>query len=131
MERLVLNHLCSYLSYNKSLLKKHQSGFRSLHSTAVALLDATNQWYFNIENGLVTSVVFLDLAKALTQLIIISYWKNYGSLVLVTILFHGLKHTLLVDSRGAKSMVFYPKVNQFIVKYPRINTGAFAISYLH
>ena len=29
-----------------------------------ALLDATNQWFFNIDNGLVTSVIFLDLAKA-------------------------------------------------------------------
>ena len=46
------------------LLNKYQSGFRSLHSPATALLDATNQWYFNIDNGLVTSVVFLDLAKA-------------------------------------------------------------------
>ena len=63
MERLVYNQLCSYLTENK-LLNKYQSGFRSLHSTATALLDATNQWYFNIDNGLVTSVIFLDLAKA-------------------------------------------------------------------
>ena len=28
------------------------------------MLDATNQWYFNIDNGLVTSVVFLDLSTA-------------------------------------------------------------------
>ena len=63
MERLVYNQLCSYLSDNK-LLNKYQSGFRALHSTATALLDATNQWYFNIDSALVTSVVFLDLAKA-------------------------------------------------------------------
>jgi len=63
MERLVYNQLCSYLSDNK-LLNKYQSGFRSLHFTATALLDATNQWYLNIDSGLVTSVVFLDLAKA-------------------------------------------------------------------
>ena len=63
MERLVYNQLCSYLSDNK-LLNKYQSGFRSLHSTATALLEATNQWYFNIDSGLVYSVVFLDLAKA-------------------------------------------------------------------
>ena len=63
MERLVYNQLCLYLSDNQ-LLNKYQSGFRSLHSTATALLDATNQWHFNIDSGLVTSVVFLDLAKA-------------------------------------------------------------------
>ena len=55
-ERLVSNQLCSYLSDNK-LLNKYQSGFRTLHSTATALLDATNQWHFNIDSGLVTSVV--------------------------------------------------------------------------
>ena len=63
MERLVYNQLCLYLSDNQ-LLNKYQSGFRSLHSTATALLDATNQWHFNIDSGLVTSVVFLDLVKA-------------------------------------------------------------------
>lgn len=52
------------LVYNQQLLNKYQSGFRSIHSTATALLDATNQWYFNIDNGLVTSVVFLDLSTA-------------------------------------------------------------------
>ena len=45
-------------------LTKYHSGFRSLHSTVTALLDATNQWYFNIDNDVVTAVVFLDLAKA-------------------------------------------------------------------
>ena len=43
---------------------KHQSGFRSLHSTVTALLDATNEWYLNIDQGNTNAVVFLDLAKA-------------------------------------------------------------------
>ena len=50
MERLIYNQLCLYLSDNK-LLYKYQSGFRLSHSIATALLDATNQWYFNIDNG--------------------------------------------------------------------------------
>ena len=45
------------------ILTKHQSGFRSLHSTVTALLDATNEWYFNIDHGNTNVVVFLDLAK--------------------------------------------------------------------
>lgn len=41
-----------------------QSGFRSLHSTLTALLEATNSWSVNIDNGLLNGVVFIDLTKA-------------------------------------------------------------------
>ena len=47
-----------------NLLTDTQSGFRSLHSTLTALLDATNDWYLNMDNGLVNGVLFLDLKKA-------------------------------------------------------------------
>ncbi|CAB4013981.1 Hypothetical predicted protein, partial [Paramuricea clavata] len=33
------------------LLSEHQSGFRSLHSTAMALLEATDSWAYNIDRG--------------------------------------------------------------------------------
>ena len=46
------------------LLSKHQSGFRSLHSTVTALLEATDSWALNIDRGLINAVVFLDLKKA-------------------------------------------------------------------
>ena len=41
-----------------------QSGFHSLHSTLTALLEATNAWSVNIDNGLLNGVVFIDLTKA-------------------------------------------------------------------
>ena len=41
-----------------------QSGFRSLHSTLTALLEAANAWSVNIENGLLNGLVFIDLTKA-------------------------------------------------------------------
>ena len=63
IERFIYDQLYSYLSRNK-ILTKHQSSFRSLHSTVTALLDATNEWYFNIDQGNTNVVVFLDLAKA-------------------------------------------------------------------
>ncbi len=66
-----------YLKYLKDLytlivrfLDKHnlititQSGFRKLHSTVTALLNVTDKWLRNIDNGLVTGVVFTDLHKA-------------------------------------------------------------------
>ncbi len=46
------------------LFFKQQSGFRSLHSTATAHLEATYSGAFNINRGNVNAVVFLDLKKA-------------------------------------------------------------------
>ena len=40
-----------------------QHGFRPMHSTLTALLEATNNWYLNIDDGLINSVLFLDLKK--------------------------------------------------------------------
>ena len=62
-ERIVYNQLSSYLSEN-NILSKYQSGFRSFHSTVTALLEATDNWAFNIDRGYVNAVVFLDLKKA-------------------------------------------------------------------
>ena len=62
-ERIVYNQLFYYLDDNKLLLDC-QSGLRSLHSTLMALLEATNAWSVNIDNGLLNGVVFIDLTKA-------------------------------------------------------------------
>ena len=62
-ERIVYNQLIKYVDENKLILH-YQSGFRSLHSTATALLDATDDWTLNIDQGKVNAVVFLDLKKA-------------------------------------------------------------------
>ena len=35
-----------------------------MHSTLTALLEATNNWYLSLDNGLINSVLFLDLKKA-------------------------------------------------------------------
>jgi len=56
--------LYNFLS-NEDIISNHQSGFRSLHSTVTALLEATdNNWAFNIDRGNVNAVVFLDSKKA-------------------------------------------------------------------
>ena len=46
------------------MLTVSQHGFRPMHSTLTALLEATNNWYLNIDDGLINSVLFLDLKKA-------------------------------------------------------------------
>ena len=53
----------AYFTEN-NLIQPRQSGFRSLHSTVTALLDMTNQWCLNIDKGMVSGVIFLDLKKA-------------------------------------------------------------------
>ena len=62
-EKPMFDQLENYLTTN-NLLNHRQSGFRSLFSTATALLDLTNEWCFNIHRKLVNGAIFLDLRKA-------------------------------------------------------------------
>ena len=62
-EKIIFDQLYEYLNTNK-LLSPCQSGFRSMHSTLTALIEATNSWSVNIDNGLVNGVVFIDLKKS-------------------------------------------------------------------
>ena len=64
-EKLIYDQVYQYLNAN-NLLTNCQSGFRSLHSTLTALLEATNNWCVNIDKGLLNGVIFIDLKKPLT-----------------------------------------------------------------
>ncbi len=62
--------------------------FRRLHSTVTSLLHVTDRWLMNIDKGLVTGVVFIDLQKAvdtvdinILQTSIIWYHKNGTQMV--------------------------------------------------
>ena len=58
IEKIVFDQFCQYpIMYT-------QSGFRPRHSTQTALLESTNEWYQNIDNGLINGVLSLDLKKA-------------------------------------------------------------------
>ena len=63
IERIVFNQLYAFLMRH-DLLADAQSGFRPCHSTLTALLGITNDWFSNMENGLLNGVLFLDLKKA-------------------------------------------------------------------
>ena len=63
LECMVHTQFTDYLRIN-GLLSNCQSGFRKGHSTVTCLLKFLNSIYNNIESGMLTGVVFLDLKKA-------------------------------------------------------------------
>ena len=56
-EKIVCDQFYEYLSFN-DLISRYQSGFQPTYSTTTALLDSTNDWCVNIDNGLVNGVNF-------------------------------------------------------------------------
>ena len=62
-EKAAYNQLYNYFNDN-NLLADCQSGFRSLHSTLSAMLEVTNHWSMNVDNGFLNGVLFIDLKKA-------------------------------------------------------------------
>ena len=79
-EKLIYDQLYRYLDKHK-YLASHHSGFRSLHLVETCLLKGTSDWFFDIDRGKYTAMIFIDLKKAFDTVdhqILIDKMQFYG-----------------------------------------------------
>ena len=62
-EKEVFGQLYQYLIDN-SLLSRFQSGFRPKHSTLSLLIEMSDNWFENMDNGEITGFISVDIRKA-------------------------------------------------------------------
>lgn len=48
---------------SNDLIIDNQVGFRSKHSCHTALIKMTDNWHFNVKNGIICGAVFIDFKK--------------------------------------------------------------------
>jgi len=98
LERAVHCMVYSYLQEH-SLLSPLQSGFRPLPSTCTCLTHLTNTLLENIDKGLLTGLIFLDLSKAFDTL--------DHSIMLDTLTSLGMNHSTVQWFRSYLTMHTY------------------------
>ena len=77
---IVYDQLYAYLE-DHDIICKNQSGFRDIHSTVTALLEATDTSAYNIDRCKINAVVSQDLKKAFDTVdneILVSKLNLYG-----------------------------------------------------
>ena len=117
-EGLIHKQLASYFN-DHNLLCKSQSGFRRMHSTETAVTYFADEILMNMDKGLVTGSVFIDLAKAFNTVdhdVLLSKLEYYGvcnqSLQWFKNYFKGRKQFVHIDSRSSEELAVTSGVPQ-------------------
>ena len=79
-EKIIAVRIIEYFNEN-NLFSKHQYGFRSQFNTEYAMLDIYEKLLCNLDKGLSSCTIFLDLAKAFDSVchsILLQKLKRYG-----------------------------------------------------
>ncbi len=118
LERFVHIHFSTFLEEN-NLITLVQSGFRHMHSTLTSLINITDRWLRNIDQGLVTSIVFIDLRKAFYTVnfaILLKKLKYYSvsdvELKWFKSYLHGRMQTVIIDGSLSGSLPVTVRVPQ-------------------
>ena len=80
LEKLMYARLISFINKHK-LLYKYQFGFRKNHSTALALIEITDNIIKDLESGKCSAGIFIDFKKAFDTVdhnILLSKLEHYG-----------------------------------------------------
>ena len=80
IERYIKHQMCTYLARN-ALITVDQSAYRERHNTQTALPKVLDDWYYNIADGLLTSVCSVDINTCFDTInhsIIFKKMEKYG-----------------------------------------------------
>ena len=111
LEKLLSARLINHLNAN-NILSKHQYGFRKNHSTELAVNDIHEKLLHNLDKGLNSCTVFLDLAKAFDSVdhtILLQKLHKYGVRGIALKLFESYlsNRSQFVKVNGIKSSIQY------------------------
>ena len=110
-EKIIYNHLSTYLESNVLLFSRH-CGFRKHHSTTANLLEVYHRLLHATDNGYSSRVVFLDISKLIDKVVLSSLFIKLQQLGVSGSFFNLMESYLLGRSQfvqilNAKSEILH------------------------